>query len=114
MIKNKLDLQEHGGDYGQSYIHRTENKILIVLGDADFCVGLDKLFPGFDVEIECECLPEDDDPDWLLVSYGTEVYENVISYGFDSPYESTIEKHVKLLSLEEYALYLAFFKQLKD
>lgn len=109
-IKSKLDKIEHCGDYGRFWLHRVEPKIFLELGDAD---EVEFEYPGFGAIIGTECGPEDEE-NWLLLSYGTEVYYNVLKFGVDTPYEETVEKHVRLLSLPEYNSYYHYFKQLKD
>lgn len=109
-IKSKLDKIEHCGDCGHFYIHRTEPKIFLELGDAD---NVSFEYLGFEIIFADEYLPEDPE-NWILLSLGVEVYE-LLKYDIPSgrSYVAT-EKHVNLLSVLEYQDYYNFFKQLKD
>jgi hypothetical protein len=72
-IKKTADNIQHCGDYGQTYIHINDKKIVFVAGDADDIDGdeLSGKFAelGYEFEIEYESHPEFAH---ILISHGTE------------------------------------------
>lgn len=115
IIKNSLNLITHCGDYGNFYVHRTERKIFLELGDSDE-IDVEELVDnlGIDLEIEIgdEYTPEDVEENWVLVSKGVEKYENyILSEGEEEP---VIEYHPNILDIDEYVDYYRFFKSLRD
>lgn len=82
-LKELADNFKHCGDYGYFYIHKEEDRIYIVLGDADeiYDEDIEKFEQlGYSVEYEAECLP-DDEENWVLFSRGS------IPTGYDEDYD---------------------------
>ena len=109
-LKHVCDEMEHCGDYGYCWLDLKNKKLVVVLGDADETntSKIEAVCKDLDIEFDILCEESPEDSEYILLSRGTEVWEDEDDWDDDLCEFQTVisESEMIPISVEDYTVLL--------